>query len=396
MVKYVPQGTTKTWCQLDLESFPFDFQNCYFELESWTMDTTLFHFSNESKAFVDDAIDSTQWHLCKRQSKVYEYTYNFSHSVDTFSRLRFEISIQRKSTFYIVSFIFPCATVSLIQLLTFFVPSKDTIPDRIGFAMTNMLSLIVFQTMITEEMPKSSDAITSLTDYIGILVVIATLLILESLGVEKILRRNSQAPPKILLFIVRMFPMLWEPPSGTGSSKQACCKAKEQKKTQPNLNKQTVRLVRIHNHHFDFNSISSKIKGVIPSDHLAPLESPISAIKCRYRKHQKQRLKAAEEAKSLRKCYDQPLPITYWVVPDNVYCNVEDGDDDGDDDGGGLKAKMKRIRNRNGRLWEEVVTRIDCFLFIVACILTVVVPCWKFIPPALQKEVCPLRSHQNE
>ena len=108
------------------------------------------HFHSFLFSFFFLQTNSPQWSLCQKSALVYENFYDFTG--ETFTRVRFDFIVQRKSTFYIINLIFPCATLSLIQLLVFVIPSTDSTSDRVGFGTTNLLTLVVFQTIVTEEM----------------------------------------------------------------------------------------------------------------------------------------------------------------------------------------------------------------------------------------------------
>ena len=90
-------------------------------------------FNSSGKLMVDPSFGSSQWHLCNYTStvcltvsfslpffhafyiKLYNHTYEFTG--ETFARIRFDFTVRRKSTFYMLNIVFPCSTLSMIQLL---------------------------------------------------------------------------------------------------------------------------------------------------------------------------------------------------------------------------------------------------------------------------------------
>ena len=108
-------------------SFPTYFKQCSFEFESWSLNASVFTFNQSSKALVDSAFASPQWFMCNRSTLIYNYTYGQSNdgNTESFTRLRFDIAVRRKSTFYIINLIFPISILSIIQMLTFAIPSKQ-------------------------------------------------------------------------------------------------------------------------------------------------------------------------------------------------------------------------------------------------------------------------------
>ena len=139
--------------------------------------------------------------------QTYHHTY---YTNETFTRLKFDISVRRKSTFYIINLIFPCATLSLIQLSVFAISSRDTTADRIGFGTTNLLTLVVFQTIVTEEMPKTSDAVTTLSKYIISMILMSAIGIFESVWVERLMTRKKESPAMWIRRILHYVPTIFQ------------------------------------------------------------------------------------------------------------------------------------------------------------------------------------------
>ena len=104
---------------------------------------------------------------------------------------------------------YQCVTLSLIQLLVFLISSADTTVDRISFGTTNLLTLVVFQTIVTEEMPKTSDAVTAMSKYIISLILLSTIGIVESVVVERMLSTGLHPPPEFILRFLKFVPVLW-------------------------------------------------------------------------------------------------------------------------------------------------------------------------------------------
>ena len=189
-------------------------KKCSFDFESWTMNSYSLILDKNSTSLVDSYFSSPQWHLCRHRSVIYDHFYEITG--DYFTRATFQYVMRRKSTFYVINLIFPCATLSIIQMLVFIIPSTDSTSDRIGFGTTNLLTMVVFQTIVTAEMPKSSDAVSALSRYIIVLIITSSCGILQSVIVEKILRASTEPPPKLVLKLCKLIPQVWnvQMPSG--------------------------------------------------------------------------------------------------------------------------------------------------------------------------------------
>ena len=90
--------------------------------------------------------------------------------------------------------------------MVYFISIQDTTADRIAFGTTNLLTLIVFQTTVTAEMPKTSDAISALSEYIMVLILVAGTGIIESVLVQKLVNIDDRTPPCWVLFLLDKVP----------------------------------------------------------------------------------------------------------------------------------------------------------------------------------------------
>ena len=67
----------------------------------------------------------------------------------------------------------------------------------------------MFQTIVTEELPKTSDAVTSLSKYIMGLIITSAIGIFESVIVERFFRTFHKPPPWHIFRMFRLVPVLW-------------------------------------------------------------------------------------------------------------------------------------------------------------------------------------------
>ena len=73
----------------------------------------------------------------------------------SFPELVFTISLKRRPWFHILSFILPCALLSVLNLLVFILPTVSG--EKISFSITNLLALLLFQQFIGDNLPPTSN-----------------------------------------------------------------------------------------------------------------------------------------------------------------------------------------------------------------------------------------------
>jgi len=172
-------GMIKATCRFDLTHFPYDQQNCYLKLGSWSY--TGYHLIIQKynpTIDLDNYQLNEEWHLKSTSANVNKLKYNCCP--DDYYDITFNFTLKRHSGYYETNIIIPTfATASLI-LITLLIPWESG--ERISFTITVMLSLIVFLLLLSDILPKSnqnpllSRMITGLT-FFSLLGVFFTVLI---------------------------------------------------------------------------------------------------------------------------------------------------------------------------------------------------------------------------
>ena len=75
-----------------------------------------------------------------------------------FYDVTFDINVRRKSLYYIVNLILPCALISALTLMKFFLPVESG--EKIGLGVTALLAMTVFLLIVAETLPSSEDDLT--------------------------------------------------------------------------------------------------------------------------------------------------------------------------------------------------------------------------------------------
>ncbi|XP_067676547.1 neuronal acetylcholine receptor subunit alpha-3-like [Haliotis asinina] len=177
-VTWLPGANFLTNCKLDLTLFPFDVQTCQFQF------LPISYFSNELK-MVSSLVDvntqsyteNGEWILSGSRAYITEMTFADS----TFSFLYVDIHLERRPMFFVLNVIIPVVVLSFLNIFVFSLPCDCG--EKVSYAITCLLSLTVFISIVSELLPKSSDNIPMVTMYltcllgISVLSVVATIII---------------------------------------------------------------------------------------------------------------------------------------------------------------------------------------------------------------------------
>ena len=145
-------GMIKTSCVFDLENFPFDTQICSYKFGSWSYDTSQINLSN-----ADFPIDLTnyqsnqEWTIVKTEHYIEEKVYECC--AETFQSSFYKITLKRKYGYYVLNIILPTFATSTLMIICLLIPWDSG--ERISYAVTVMLSIIVFLLILSENLPKT-------------------------------------------------------------------------------------------------------------------------------------------------------------------------------------------------------------------------------------------------
>lgn len=99
-------------------------------------------------------------HLCfVRDEVVYACCGNV-----TYPSLYFHIWIRRKSLYYVVNIIAPCVVLSSLATFTFCIAPDSG--EKISLATTLLLSITVFQLIVADSVPRRSDSVPAISEFI--------------------------------------------------------------------------------------------------------------------------------------------------------------------------------------------------------------------------------------
>ncbi|CAH1802889.1 unnamed protein product [Owenia fusiformis] len=162
-------GVIKTSCDFEIALFPFDTQKCALYFGSWTYN------GNELNTYPMDAKRDTQsftfpngeWIFMNFEVKrnVMKYLCCPEPYVD----IQYVLTIKRKPLFHILNLIVPCSFLLILSTLGFLMPI--TSGSRAPLAIMVLLSMTVLQVTVSDTIPRQSDYIPLISQYIGFILV---------------------------------------------------------------------------------------------------------------------------------------------------------------------------------------------------------------------------------
>ncbi|XP_017787388.1 PREDICTED: acetylcholine receptor subunit alpha-like 1 isoform X4 [Habropoda laboriosa] len=196
-VMWKPPAIYKSFCEINVEYFPFDEQTCFMKFGSWTYDgytVDLRHLaqteeSNRIEVGIDltDYYISVEWDIIKVPAVRNEAFYICCE--EPYPDIVFNITLRRKTLFYTVNLIIPCVGISFLSVLVFYLPSDSG--EKVSLSISILLSLTVFFLLLAEIIPPTSLTVPLLGKYLLFTMVLVTLSVVVTIAVLNV---NFRSP----------------------------------------------------------------------------------------------------------------------------------------------------------------------------------------------------------
>ncbi len=151
-VMYATAGRLITTCELNLSYFPYDKQTCDVVFSNWTYTTKHITLQPQTNQ-VDMSNYKVNGLLKLYKSEVFKKVSLIDNNL--YESIIYHFHLERKSLYFLFNFLVPCVVLSMVALLMFYVPPESG--EKISLGVTVLLSFSVFQFVILERMPETSD-----------------------------------------------------------------------------------------------------------------------------------------------------------------------------------------------------------------------------------------------
>lgn len=125
-LQWEPRSDITTSCKLDLLAFPFDIQKCSVLLGSPIYSTSKVNLtSNSEEILLADFSDSADWLVSQSSVLWSEASLHCWHTSSKCPQLTFSLTLMRRSLYYWLVILLPAFVLSVLSLVTFWVPIQD-------------------------------------------------------------------------------------------------------------------------------------------------------------------------------------------------------------------------------------------------------------------------------
>lgn len=154
----LPSDRFVVTCSNSIDFYPFDTQNCTLRFYVPGYQASDIVFQPLSPTIQMDYFEENgQWVVRDTKNYINGYSIN-GIRVEV---LQLEVIMQRRSKYYIYSFLLPTIYINLLQIFVFVLPADSN--ERVGFSIGVLLSVVIFLTIILEKLPVAPDVSNFMT-----------------------------------------------------------------------------------------------------------------------------------------------------------------------------------------------------------------------------------------
>lgn len=186
----------KTTCAVDVTYYPYDIQTCYIQFMPWGYTTSEILLSTPSPTIGLDFYNKNgEWLIMTTQAS--------SAADGGFTFATFMLKIERRPAFFVVNVIMPIIFLGALNILVFILPSSSG--ERISYAITVLLSIAVFMTLVGDNLPKTSEPMAVICYFIMGILVLSTVICCITIFSLQIYHKDDRDPvPRWIGGVVRM------------------------------------------------------------------------------------------------------------------------------------------------------------------------------------------------
>ncbi|VDI76885.1 Hypothetical predicted protein [Mytilus galloprovincialis] len=175
---WFPAKELQTSCAVDVSKYPFDTQACTIRMEAWYHDNKSFVLNTIGSGIeTSDAhfVENGEWDILNLSAYPFQYQ-DYADNSSAYSGIHYTLILKRRSSYHLITTAFPFVILMALNLLVSVIPTECG--EKLGFCMSQFLTMIVFLTLIAQDMPSSSFTMSYYTFIISLQILVSGITIL--------------------------------------------------------------------------------------------------------------------------------------------------------------------------------------------------------------------------
>lgn len=181
---WAPGDVMTTTCKIDVTYYPFDTQMCEVCFIPWgALLSEIYLLAAQEEASLKYFTGNGEWSLERATTSAGNI--DGMYPVYTVS-----LEMKRRPTFIIVNVVLPIMFMGLLNVLVFVLPASSG--ERISFAITVLLAIAVFLTLVGDNMPKTSEPMSTICYFLLTNLVLSSLIMIITILNLNIYHKDSK------------------------------------------------------------------------------------------------------------------------------------------------------------------------------------------------------------
>uniref|UniRef100_UPI0037E7DA35 acetylcholine receptor subunit delta isoform X1 n=2 Tax=Semicossyphus pulcher TaxID=241346 RepID=UPI0037E7DA35 len=188
---WLPPAIFRSSCSINVNYFPFDWQNCTLKFVSLTYNAKEIRILLKEEGgdggdelhtvewiIIDPEgfTENGEWEIIHRPAKRNTYKHIPMES-NKHQDITFYLIIKRKPLFYIVNIIIPCVLISFLATLVYYLPADSG--EKMTLSISVLLAQSVFLLLISQRLPETSMSVPLIVKYLMFIMVLVTVVVLN-------------------------------------------------------------------------------------------------------------------------------------------------------------------------------------------------------------------------
>ncbi|CAF1107218.1 unnamed protein product [Adineta steineri] len=179
----------RTTCKVNIQYFPFDRQVCGLKFASWIYDISSIKYelvANPNDPQQSENLkNSGGWAILDvKQGLVWRTKNN-----KTYAELVYGVHIRRRPLYYIFNVIIPCAMLSCLTCMSFWLPTSSG--EKVTLGLTCFVAFSVFMLMVAEKVPATSDTVPIIGIYLTIVMSLTSISVIMAVIVANVYQQAA-------------------------------------------------------------------------------------------------------------------------------------------------------------------------------------------------------------
>ena len=192
-IRWTPLVVYTATCRMHLKYFPFDVQLCYLQFGSWVHDQSRLDITLTSNSSnLDEFVENHVWYVSEVPSRKNVKTYSSSSDV-SYVDVQFFFILTRNFDKYVMNILLPCIVFGILCSMSFYVPYDSG--ERLTLSLSILIAIAVYQVLVADLVPKSTDQTPVLTIFLTVLIVLVVVSVILTTLILRIYTSKFEQPP---------------------------------------------------------------------------------------------------------------------------------------------------------------------------------------------------------